>query len=128
MTIKIETKKLRIVDVTGRGALRCQYPGQQQPQPVFAELDLETGELSTRYNPEIGNGVPMNVWNNRSMRFYFAGIPTVARANAAMREVAPLAQRVLDGASVVWNGSNYVGRLTDAAEDAAEEIEKRLLS
>ncbi|MGW2112830.1 hypothetical protein [Streptomyces sp. NPDC001948] len=40
-------------------------------------------------------------------------------ANELLRELAPLAQRVLDGATIEWDGENYVGRLiTDDADEA----------
>ena len=53
--------------------------------------------------------------------------PLIAsEANRLMDDLAPLFQRVLDGASIEWDGSNHVARLTDDARDAEEEIEDEI--
>jgi len=112
------------LDETDVAALYCHYSRQTQPQDCHLELDLETGELSADYNAEIGNAVPAPVWHGVVRRW---GIPclTAAAANELMAEIAPIAQRVLDGASVEWDGSNWIGKLdADAAvaEEGAEQL------
>jgi|GEM_PF-1401384 len=105
--------------------LFCHYPGQYQPQPCHLALDLEDGELTASYNPEIGSGRPASVYHRRTL---WAEIPclTADAANALLDEVAPTAQRVLDGATIEWNGNNHVGHLTDDAEQAWDALAQRL--
>lgn len=103
--------------------LYCAYDGQEQD--CMIELDLETGQLDASYNPEIGNAVPMHVWDGIVRRY---SIPCLSSqgANRAMEAILPLAQRVVDGAEVVWDGSNWVSKLNEDAEKAEYEIQKEL--
>lgn len=43
-----------------------------------------------------------------------------------MEAILPLAQRVVDGAEVVWDGYNWVSKLDDDASKAEHEIERML--
>ncbi|MEV4440450.1 hypothetical protein AB0K09_15780 [Streptomyces sp. NPDC049577] len=106
------------------------YDQQAEPQPVFVELDLEDGVLYASYDPEVGNARPAEVGNGRTRRYCLTGkdysgervIPTAEGANRLLERIAPLAQRVLDGASIEWNGHNRVGVLDEDAQDAEETI------
>jgi hypothetical protein len=89
------------------------------------ELDLETGVLDASYDPEIGNAVPMYVWDGIVRRYRIPCLSSQG-ANRAMEAILPLAQRVLDGAEVVWDGSNWVSKLDDDASKAEYEIERML--
>lgn len=102
------------------------YPGQTNPQGCYIELDTRTGEWTADYNAEIGNAVPMDVWHSRTLRFRLGAVPNAAHANRLLEELAPLAQRILDGASVEWDGSNLVGRFTADAQAAENEIDEIL--
>lgn len=110
-----------IVRVPHPTALFHRYPGEQQEQDCFLALDLETGRLECDWNGEIGNGVPMSVHHRRALRWTIPTLTDVS-ANELMDKVAPLAQRILDGSSVEWDGNNNVGRLNADAEDADDEI------
>ena len=33
------------------------YPGQQEPQEVMISVDIRDGQVSARYNPEVGNAI-----------------------------------------------------------------------
>ncbi len=58
------------IEETGQAPVYCKYPGQCLPQPAYIELDLrEEPELSAGYNPEIGNGIPVYVWEGRAIRW-----------------------------------------------------------
>lgn len=102
-----------------------QYPRQCQPQPAYIELDCRgEGELLADWNGEIGNAIPMYCWNNLAVRW---GIPSETSGVSLTElfqneEFLTLCQRVLSGFEEVWDGSNYVGRYTDDATDAIEEI------
>jgi len=101
--------------------LYAHYQGQTNRQDAYIYLDTSTGEMGADYDAEIGNAVPMSVWHNITLRW---SIPPylAAVANEEMEHIAPLAQRVLDGASVEWDGSNNVGTYTDDADAAIGEI------
>lgn len=103
--------------------LYCSYDGQEQD--CMIELDLETGQLDASYNPEIGNAVPSRVWHGVVRRYPLPCLSSQG-ANRAMEAILPLAQRVLDGAEVVWDGSNWVSKLNEDAEKAEYEIERML--
>lgn len=97
------------------------YPGQQDPQGTFVELDCKSGYLGADYDAEIGNAVPSDVWHGHTIRY---AIPLLRgdSANRLLAEIAPLAQRVLDGYESEWNGNNTVGVLDEDAINAEREI------
>lgn len=104
------------------------YPNQTGPQPAYVELDPETGVVSSDYNSEIGNAVPVGVWHGLIRRYSVS--PCVLGGELdeclASSEFLSLAERVSAGYSAQWDGSNYVGRLTDDARAAEDEIEALL--
>ena len=99
------------------------YDGQCQPQDCYIEIDLDHSNIEASYNAEIGNAVPMAVWHNRIRRYE---IPCIfpATADELMKELLPLAERMAVGYERVWDGNNYVGRLTEDAQAASDEIER----
>lgn len=101
--------------------LFCKYPGQSGPQPVELSLDIRTGQLSCAYNPTIGGGSTFDHYHRLILAERIPCL-TAEAANAFMAEVVPLAQLVVDGATVEWDGSNHVGRFTTAAMAAWERI------
>lgn len=115
------TATVQIRNITDNTELFCWYGGQSEPQACHLNLDLEDGELFCDYNGNIGSGVSAAVYHRRILTI---GIPTLTgeAANELMAEVAPIAQRVLDGASIEWNGNNNVGQLSDEAQAAFEEL------
>lgn len=112
---------LRITALTDEDALFCQYPGRAV-QPCVLTLDLRDGELTAQYDPEVSDGArPESVFSGRTL---WVPIPvlTATAANRLLNEVAPLAQQILDGAEIQWNGSNHIGRLDDQADAAYAEL------
>lgn len=107
--------------VSTTDSLHCHYDRQTNAQPCFIELDCETGRLCADYNGEIGNAIPMSVYHGHDQRW---GIPalTAAAANALLQEIAPIAQRVVDGYESEWDGNNMVARFNDDAHAAIDEI------
>ena len=114
---------IEIIRVVNPKELYGRYIGQTQAQPTYIELDLEDKTLSADWNGEIGNGVPMDVWHGLIRRYH---IPCLVadEANALMEEILPLAERVIAGAEIVWDGSNWVAKLNEDAEDAEMEIDR----
>ena len=114
---------VKIISVKDDTELFCHYARQSEPQKCFIALDLENGQLWADYNAEIGNAVPEAVWNGRTLRFP-APCMTAAGMNRLMDEIAPLADRVLAGSEIEWDGNNHVGKLDEDAQDASDEIER----
>lgn len=121
MSTTVQVRSCTAVD-----ELYCHYHGQSEPQNVYVELDLDGGALYAAYNPEPGNAVPMAVWHGRTRRWRLPAILTGPGANRVLEEIAPLAQQVLDGADITWDGSNNVAVLDENAHTAAEAIAAEL--
>ena len=116
-----ETVLITPIDENDPAFLFRHYQGQSGPQPCRVVLDLGDGNLSADYNPEIGDAVSASVWHG-IIRTWTIPTVTALAANQIMRDIAALAQRVLDGATVEWDGSNHVGVLTDDAAQAEQQI------
>jgi transcriptional regulator with XRE-family HTH domain len=116
---------VRIIECTDPTELFAQYQGQSEPQGAYIELDTQAGTLHASYNAEIGNAIPFSVYHGLDRRY---GIPilTADTANRVMREIAPLADRIIAGTKAEWDGNNTVAILNDDALAAEEEIEERL--
>lgn len=110
-----------ITPVTEPDELYCHYSGQFQTQQAILSLDLESGEMTCSYNAEIGTGIPASVYHQRTI---WLDIPTLTAdaANQLMDDVEPLAQRIVDGAEIEWDGNNHVGSLNEDAQAALDEM------
>ena len=113
--------KITISKLTDKNALHCQYQGQTSEQDCYIELDCRRAWLSAYYNAEIGNAVPFSAYHGHEQRFAIPCL-TADVANALMEEIAPIAQRVVDGYEFDWDGNNHVAKFTDDAQAAIEEI------
>jgi hypothetical protein len=88
----------------------------------------EHGNVTADYSGEIGGGCSRHVWTGRDRQYR-----VVSTVNALelvkwlqLDDVRALLERIHTGHSVEWDGSNYVGRLTDDALDASETFEHEL--
>lgn len=117
-TVTVNPIKLDENDPT---ALYCHYQGEYEAQSCYLTLDLESGDLTAEYNPEIGNGIPARQYHGVVLIW---SIPTLTAeaANALIDRTAEVAQRILDGASVEWDGNNWVGWLNDDASTAQDRL------
>lgn len=111
---------VRITECTDPTELFRHYDGEFEPQNAYIELDTQNETLSATYNSEIGNAI------HGLDRRYGIPILTADAANRVMREIAPLADRVIAGTTVEWDGNNNVAILDEDAQDAEEEIEELL--
>lgn len=103
-------------------ALFKQYPGEQGPQECFLDLNLQTGELCVDYNANIGSkGYPESVAHRRRLWLVIPCLTGTA-ARELLNAVAPAAQQVLLGTTIVWNGYNHVGRLDRVAQAAYDTM------
>lgn len=110
-----------ITPCTEPAELHRHYPGQTEPQDCFIALDIRDGHMWADYNPEVGNGVPADVWHGLVRRYDIPPL-TAQAANRVMEEIRPLAERIFTDSEEVWDGSNHVARLGDDAVAAEEEI------
>lgn len=111
-----------------RAPLYHRYDREINPQPAFVLLS-EEGEVSADWNGEIGNGIPATVWHGRDLRFPvspFASGSDLADFLERFDRGRVLLERIHEGHSVEWDGSNYVGHLDDDAQAAREELEAAL--
>jgi len=93
----------------------------------------EDGDVHLRKRTSHGaDGVPMDEWKGRTMTWQLASSKfgaCVLDIDRLRRELADggylsfLLDRVRAGHTVKWDGNNYVGRLTEDAVDASDDIE-----
>lgn len=104
------------------------YPREINPQGAFVELS-EEGEVSADWDSEIGNAVPSFLWHGRTIRVPVS--PFVSGSDLAdylerFDRGRVLLERIHEGHSVAWDGSNFVGNLNEDAQAAREELEAAL--
>jgi hypothetical protein len=123
-------KEVTIKQVEEKFDLVVKYQSQINPQDVVIDLDLESGELSARYNPEIGNSVLEAVWNGRIRewglnRFTY---PAAEAMNDYLEDIKPLAEIILNDSAVKWDSSNHVGVMGQEAREAEDRIINSLMN
>jgi hypothetical protein len=106
------------------GPQYCRYPNQLYPQPTYVEIDPAEGLVTYGFNAEIGTGVPLSVWHKHILRVPVG--PCVS--GGAVKEAldTTLIDRIIAGHSVQWDGNNHVGRLTEDAQEALQNLELEL--
>jgi hypothetical protein len=57
------------------------YPRQQKPQEVMISVDIRDGEVSARYNPEIGNAISKAEFEGEWLMFPLKDCPTALSVN-----------------------------------------------
>ncbi|MFD9190312.1 hypothetical protein ACFWCA_19040 [Streptomyces phaeochromogenes] len=105
--------------------LYCWYAQQSGPQPAYIELGLEDGVFLASYDAIIGSGAPGTVFHGIDRRW---AIPVLTgdATNRLLVELQPLAERILAGSHVEFDGNNRVGRIvTPDANEAFEAISAR---
>lgn len=100
----------------------AKYEGQHQAQPAYLELDICDGSLTADYSGEIGNAVPVRVWNNLILRFSLMPETTAEEVARIIEENKETFQKILDGSKSEWNNSNWVGKFTDETKEIINEI------
>lgn len=96
--------RLKIEKLTEWDALFQLYPGQCSPQDCYLELDCETGELSASYDVQVGGGLPPNVYWGHARRYTIPCL-TAEAVNDLMKDIAPLARRILKGYGTKYDGN-----------------------
>lgn len=113
---------IRIIECTLPDELFRHYDEQTRHQPAYIELDLRHSTLLANWNSEVGNAVPATVRNGFELR-YPIPVLTAEAANRVMKEMVPLANRILTDYEERWDGSNMVAHFGRDAQAAEEEIE-----
>jgi len=115
---------MKVIPCEDKTELYCHYSGQISPQNAYIAIDLRDGTIWATYNGEIGNAVPMDVWNGLTHR-YCLPFPVYAESvNKCMEELVPKFEELQQNFEEIWDGSNWVGKLTDKGIELSEEIEK----
>lgn len=110
-------------ETSGRFPVYCKYQDRYQEQPAYIVLDLETGECNADYNSEIG-GTPEPIWNGCILTFRLSPSATADEIESIIENHAEEFQNILDGSSVEWDGSNWVGQLNEDALSICESLNK----
>jgi hypothetical protein len=108
--------------------LYVQYNGQYDAQPAHFEINPEDNSVQFGYNSEIGNAIPMNLWNNRLLWLDCDNRLPVDALEEFVNddENINLIQLIFEGYECVYNGRNHVGQYTDTAKRAEDELLKNL--
>jgi len=93
---------------------------------AYIDFDPQTSLVSVGTLHQSENGVPMDVWHGRVLRWGIARNVSGEAVTDALEALRPQLKRIAAGHEVSWDGSNHVGRLTDDARDASHEIEAAL--
>lgn len=102
--------------------LHHQYPGQNEPQPCFVEVDLENRHVHADWT--WANGMyPLRVAHGIDRRYPIPPLTSTA-ANELLTKIRPLAERMVADWERVWDGSNHKGVLGDDARAAEEKIQE----
>ncbi|MER8237567.1 hypothetical protein [Streptomyces sp. NPDC094049] len=101
------------------------YEGESGPQRAYVELSLTDGAFLAAFDGLIESDRPERVVHGIDRRWTIP-VLTAQAANGLLDDLAPLAQRLLDGSAIEWDGKNHVGRvLTADAQEADAEITRR---
>lgn len=105
----------------GPGRLLLEYPGQNTPQPVVADIDAR-GTVFIHANPEIGTAVPQNIALGVRQRITLRAT-SKAEARQWYRDHRATIARLVAGMASEWRNGSHVGTLTEDARAALEELE-----
>lgn len=118
LTIKFDASNAK------RFPVYAHYQGQYQPQPAYIELDIRDGSLDADYSGEIGNALPGAVWHSLVLRFKLAPETTADQIEKIINDNKDLFQSILDGSESHWNGSNWVGKFSESAQELINTIDQ----
>jgi hypothetical protein len=120
--ISTNSKKLR-----GQNApLYNKYTSQTNPQPAYITIYPDGYRAVADWSGIVGPGQSMESWLGHEITI---DVNESAKGDAIAdmlesETFQTLAERICDGHSIVWDGNNHVGRLTDDAQEAKDELEE----
>ena len=106
--------------------LYCKYSSQCNPQPARIYLCID-GRVCAGYSGEIGNGRPADEWHGVTLTWNITPFLSGDKIIELLTEdenITALLNRVYTGHDQKWDGSNWVGTLTDDAQDAHDRLEE----
>jgi hypothetical protein len=109
-------------DATEKAPVFHKYPKRNAPQGAYIELDCKTGRLAADWNAEIGNAIPFSVHHGHDRRYSISSSMSATAINELLDELAPIAQRIIDGYDAKWDGNNNVAVLNEDAQAAETEL------
>lgn len=120
--------KTRIIfSSTEKLPLYAHYQNEIEPQPAYVTLCLDTGIVDASVSGEVGNAMARDFWLGTTRRYRIKNLLTADQIMSVLTAARPLLQRVLDGAEIVHDGNNYVGRLNPDAEEAEQQLSRECL-
>ena len=115
---------MRLKIITSR---RFTYPNQITQQELFMDI-FQNGTIEVDVNGEIGNSVPSKVYHGEILRLHIPSHMNGKDVKGFYRDNKHFFATVLKGFSSEWNGSNFIGVLTDEASQAIESLRYKLYS
>jgi len=112
----------------GRAPLYVRFGGQGQPQGAYLEIDPQERRAHASHDGEVGGAVPFSVWHHRILRVSLSPYAERSSLDRALREETTVAllAAICDGHAVEWDGSNWIGHLTESAKTALSQLEAHL--
>lgn len=105
-----------------------QYPLQHNPQRAYLDFNPEADELTLTagYNGEVGNGIPVNVWNRKIIRFSIEPATRKSDIDALgnNEDLELLLKTIVAGCESDYQHGHY----TEEAEYAIRSVESLLES
>lgn len=94
------------------------------PKDVYFCLDTEDGRVWFEWRCQCEQAVDFRVWHGIVRRWE---VPVYADAKAMTEAINggaldAMLERILAGASIIWDGNNHVCRMTKDAQDADDEV------
>jgi len=83
------------------------YPSQLAPQDAYIEINAK-GEIFSGHKGDVGNALPVDVWNKKRLWFYIQPQLTESEIDALIAEIKEkYLPRFLEISDILWDGSNW---------------------
>ena len=115
--------KTNLDSLTGSLPLYNHYGSQTNAQDAYVEIHAD-GTINYESNSEIGNAVPVSVWNGRIRRIKIPNHFTATGYQQLHDYLMADLEIVINGMSEEWNGNNMVGTLTEEARETLDQLEQ----
>jgi hypothetical protein len=115
--------KTNLDSLTGPTPLYVQYDRQTQPQDAYVEIHAD-GTINYESNSEIGNAVPVSVWNRRIRRIKIPNHFTATGYQQLHDYLMADLEILINGMDEKWDGNNWVGTLSEEARETLDQLEQ----
>ena len=114
--------KTNLDSLTGQTPLYVQYDRQTNAQDAYVEIHAD-GTVDYESNSEIGNAVPVSVWHGRIRRIPIPNHLTPTGYQQLHDFIKDELEILINGMDEKWDGSNWVGTLTEEARETLDQLE-----